>query len=64
MYVWVLCMENANITDLNRKVDSIKKELDEIKGILVEIMGEEDISDLKEALREYKEGKTVSVDSL
>lgn len=57
-------MENANIADLNRKVDSIKKELDEIKGILVEIMGEEDISDLKEALREYREGKTVSVDSL
>jgi hypothetical protein len=57
-------MENANITDLNRKADSIKNEFDEIKSILVEIMGDEDISDLKEALREYKEGKTVSVDSL
>ena len=55
---------NVTLEEIHRDVEEIKKQLSFISAILVEKMSEEDIADYEQAMKEYKEGKTISAFSL
>ncbi|MFH1106738.1 MAG: hypothetical protein V1787_02485 [Candidatus Micrarchaeota archaeon] len=57
-------METVSARNLRKDLKEIKEELACIKAVLVEEMTSEDKRDLKHALREYRQGKTASIEDI
>ncbi len=52
------------LNEIHKDVEEIKQQLHYLNSILVEKMNEEDAQDFEQALKEYREGKTKSIDEL
>lgn len=57
-------MEEITLNEIHRDVEDIKRQLNYLSSVLVEQMTEEDKADLEQALREYKAGKTKSIEAI
>lgn len=57
-------MVNVTLEEIHKDVEEIKNQLTYISSILVEKMSKADIEDFEQALIEYKQGKTKSIDEI
>ncbi len=57
-------MEDIVIDHIHKDVEDIKRQLNYITSVLVERMTDEDAADLEQALKEYRTGKTKTIDEI
>ncbi len=57
-------MEEITLKEIHKDVEDIKRQLNYLSSVLVERMTEEDKTDLEQALKEYKVGKTKNIDAI
>ena len=57
-------MEEVTLNEIHRDVEEIKRQLSYLSSVLIEKMTKEDETDLEQALKEYRAGKTKTIDEL